>query len=75
MKALQAALWNRNRKSHKQNMTLSELRDVLLHKLHSESSLTVQSRKDINKRLVKVMDLLAQRRMQLREKDSLRLNT
>lgn len=72
VKQLRAELWNNARKHDEQNMTLSDLREMLWHKLHSDPSLTVQSRKDINERLVRVMRILAKQRMKLRQKsDSL----
>lgn len=68
VKQLRAELWNNARQNDQQNMTLSDLREMLWHKLHSDPSLTGQSRTDINERLVKVMNILAEQRMKLRQK-------
>lgn len=67
---LNAMAWRSQRGDSQRLETLVDVRDALRHQLKGDPSLSIQERKEINQRLIQVMDLLARRRARQRARQS-----
>lgn len=71
MNQLRATIWTKSHIMHhptpNRNITLAQIRDVLYHQLHTNSSLTLPQRADVNERLVQIMKQIGRQRKLLHE--------